>query len=89
MAAMRQMISIAGQAGPLLQSARKAAGLSQEALARRLGISQSRLSAMELDPGSISLDQLVALCAALGLELVVQSRPGPAGDLADTSAEGW
>jgi HTH-type transcriptional regulator/antitoxin HipB len=51
--------------------------LSQTTLARRLGISQSRMSAMELDPGSISLEQLLALCGALDLELVIQRKPGP------------
>ena len=71
---MKQILSVIDQAGPLLQAARKSAGLSQTVLARRLGISQSRMSAMELDPGSISLAQLLAMCSALGLELLVQTR---------------
>ena len=75
---MKQVLSVVSQAGPLLQSARKAAGLSQSALAQRIGISQSRMSAMELDPGSISLEQLLALVAALDLEVLVQTRPHPA-----------
>jgi HTH-type transcriptional regulator / antitoxin HipB len=74
---MKQLLSVPAQAGALLQAARKAAGLSQTTLAQRLGLSQSRLSAMELDPGSISLEQLLALCGALQLELVMQTRPGP------------
>jgi HTH-type transcriptional regulator / antitoxin HipB len=76
---MRQVLSMADQAGPLLRGARKAAGLSQTALARQLGLSQRRMSAMELNPGSISLEQLLALLAALDLELVVQAKP-PAPD---------
>jgi HTH-type transcriptional regulator/antitoxin HipB len=76
---MKQVLSIPSQAGPLLQTARKAAGLSQTALAQRLGISQSRVSAMELDPGSISLEQLLALCSVLDLELLVQTRPAGGG----------
>ncbi len=72
---MKQVLSMPAQAGPLLQSARKAAGLSQTALAQRLGISQSRMSAMELDPGSISLKQLLALVSEVGLELLVQTKP--------------
>jgi len=72
---MKQVLSVANQAGPLLQAARKSARLSQTALAQRLGLSQSRLSAMELDPGSINLAQLLALLSALDLELIVQARP--------------
>ena len=69
-----EILSVADQLGPLLQAARKSAGLSQTALAQRLGISQSRLSAMELNPASINLAQLLALCSALGLELRLQTR---------------
>lgn len=71
---MKQILSISDQVGPLLQAARKSARLSQTALASRLGISQSRVSSMELDPASISLEQLLAMCAALNLELVVQTK---------------
>lgn len=71
---MKQILSISDQVGPLLQAARKSARLSQTALARRLGISQSRVSSMELDPASISLEQLLAMCSALNLELVVQTK---------------
>jgi len=71
---MKQILSITDQVGPLLQAARKSARLSQTALASRLGISQSRVSAMELAPASISLEQLLAMCSALNLELVVQTK---------------
>ena len=71
---MKQILSITDQVGPLLQAARKSARLSQTVLASRLGISQSRVSSMELDPASISLEQLLAMCSALNLELVVQTK---------------
>ena len=77
---MKQVLSVPDQAGPLLQAARKSARLSQSALASRLGLSQSRMSAMELDPGSISLEQLLALFSALNLELLVQTKPGSGSD---------
>ncbi len=73
---MKQILSLSRQLGPLLQAARKSAGLSQTALAQRLGISQSRVSAMELDPGSISVEQLLALLAALNYEVLVQPKRG-------------
>ena len=75
---MKQILSLSRQLGPLLQTARKSAGLSQTALAQRLGISQSRVSAMELDPGSISVEQLLALLAALNHEVLVQPKQGAA-----------
>lgn len=67
---------------------RKSAGLSQTELAQRLGISQSRISAMELDPGSINVDQLLALLAALKHELLVQPKNGIAEE-PDSAAPDW
>ena len=72
---MKQVLSVPSQLGPLLRAARKHAGLSQGKLAQRVGISQSRMSHMELNPGSVSLEQLLAIFAVLGLEIVVGSRP--------------
>jgi HTH-type transcriptional regulator/antitoxin HipB len=69
-----QLLSLSQQLGPLLRSARKSAGLSQTALAQRLGISQSRISSMELDPGSISVEQLLTLLAALHHEVLIQPK---------------
>ena len=83
---MKQILSLSKQLGPLLQSARKSAGLSQTALAQRLGISQSRISAMELDPGSISVEQLLALLAALNHEVLVQPKQGAVDDSASGEA---
>ena len=73
---MRQLLSTPSQLGPLLKSGRRAAGLSQTELARRMGISQSRISHMELHPESVSLEQLLALFGLLGIELIVQSKSG-------------
>jgi HTH-type transcriptional regulator/antitoxin HipB len=84
---MKQVLSVADQVGPLLQAARKSARLSQGALASRLGISQSRISAMELDPGSISLEQLLVLFSALNLELLVQGKPGSGSNTAVAKPE--
>lgn len=75
---MKQILSISKQLAPFLQSARKSAGLSQTELAQRLGISQSRISAMELDPGSINVEQLLALLAALNHEVLLQPKTGVA-----------
>lgn len=85
---MKQILTLSRQLGPLIQSARKSAGLTQTQLAQRLGISQSRMSAMELDPGSISVDQLLALLAALNHEILVQEKQGM-GDAHDSPSREW
>ena len=71
---MKQLLSVIDQASSILQAARKSTRLSQTELARQLGVSQSRISSMELDPGSINLAQLLTMCSALNLELWVQSK---------------
>ena len=85
---MKQILTLSRQLGPLIQSARKSAGLTQTGLAQRLGLSQSRISAMELDPGTISVDQLLALLAALNYELLVQPKQG-SDDERGSSAPEW
>lgn len=67
------------QLGQMLKSARKSRALSQAAVGARLGLSQKRVSALELDPGSISVDQLLRWCAVVGLELGIGSKAPPAG----------
>ena len=86
---MQQILSISDQLAPLLQAARKSAGLSQTELARRLDLSQSRMSAMELDPASIRLDQLLSICATLQLELVIQTKGAPEGKQPIPTGQEW
>lgn len=64
----------AAQLGSMLQAARKAQGLTQSALAARIGLSQSRVSHLELHAHELSVEQLLAWCAALGLELALGAR---------------
>ncbi len=86
---MMQVLTLSSQLGPVLRSARRAAGLSQAGLAQRLGLSQSRVSAMEHDPGSVSVDQLLSLVSQLGLEVLVQPRSAIALDSAPGAAPEW
>ena len=65
------------QLGQLLQSARKARKLTQAEVGARLGLSQKRISAIELDPGRLTADQLLRLCAVVGLEVVVEAKRKP------------
>ncbi|WP_296893665.1 helix-turn-helix domain-containing protein [Thiobacillus sp.] len=76
----------APQLGQTLLSARKARGMSQAALASRLGLSQPRVSFLEQNAGNLSLGQLLAWCAVLGLELSVGSR---IDESAQRTSAGW
>lgn len=74
---MNQVIAIPEQLGPILKAARKAAGLTQAALAARLGVSQSRVSDMEANPRSLDLGQFLALLSFLDLEMLLQAKQAP------------
>ena len=76
-----------GQLGAMLLAARKTQGLTQSALAARIGLSQSRVSHLELNAQELSVEQLLAWCAALGLELAVGTRGDAA--VSSTPATDW
>lgn len=83
---MIQIVTTPHQMAQLLAAGRRRAGLTQAEAATRLGLSQSRISALETDAASITLAQLLALCGAYDLQVQVRdkilSAPG-----ADTPAE--
>lgn len=70
-----QSLRTSSQLGQLLRSARKASKLTQGQLALHMGVSQSRVSQLELQPGDLTVEQLLSACAALGLELQLGLRP--------------
>lgn len=65
-------IRTAEQLPLLLQAFRKQAGLTQSAVAMRLGITQQTLSALERNAEKVSADRLLALLSILGVELVLR-----------------
>jgi HTH-type transcriptional regulator / antitoxin HipB len=71
---MRQPITNPSQVAEILRGRRKARHLSQHELATKLGLSQARLSVLEGDASSLSLDRLLLLAKLLGLELVIQDK---------------
>lgn len=73
----------AASLGRILQSARKSKGLNQTQLAARVGVSQARMSALEREPGTISVDQLLAMCSSLGLQLSIGPRDAGAAPTTD------
>jgi HTH-type transcriptional regulator/antitoxin HipB len=62
------------QLGMVLQRYRKAAGLSQDALARRIHLRQATISALEGSATNARLGTLFDALAALELELIVRPR---------------
>lgn len=69
-------IRTAEQLPVLLQAFRKQAGLTQSAVALRLGITQQSLSALERNAEKVSADRLLALLSILGVELVLRQGGG-------------
>jgi HTH-type transcriptional regulator/antitoxin HipB len=57
-----------------LRSLRKSRGLTQAQLGALLGVNQTRVAKIERNPGSVSVDQLLALLTALGAQVVLQPR---------------
>jgi HTH-type transcriptional regulator/antitoxin HipB len=72
---MRQLVTNPNQLGEILRGRRKARKIPQQALAAKLGISQSRLSTLEADTAPLTLDRLLLVTKLLGLELVLQDKP--------------
>lgn len=56
----------------LLKGFRKAEGLTQAAIAERLGISQQGYSKFEADPASASVDRLLTVLQLFGVEVLLQ-----------------
>ena len=55
---------------------RKRRQLTQAQVAARLGLSQNRVSHLELHPEELSLKQLLGWCSVVGLELRLGERDG-------------
>jgi len=74
MASSHHVLTTSAQLGQMLQATRKAQRMSQATLASHIGLSQSRVSHLELNAQDLSAEQLLAWCAALGLELSLGQR---------------
>lgn len=75
---MDYLISISDQLTPQLRSMRKARKLSQAELGRKLGLSQSRIAAIERNPAAVSAGQLLEILKVLGVALVLRDLQAPA-----------
>ncbi len=57
-----------------LRSLRKARGLTQAALGKKLGVDQARMGKIERDPASVSVRQLMQLLSLLEVRLVLEDK---------------
>lgn len=71
---MDHLLQLPDQLALHLKSLRKAAGVSQAELAQRLGVSQSRVAAIERDPAAISVRQLMEILQLLDADLLMRPR---------------
>lgn len=71
---MEMQLTRAGQLGPFLRSWRRKNGLSQAEFGRRIGLSQERISRIESNPESVSLDQILTVLMAIDHEFLVRPR---------------
>jgi HTH-type transcriptional regulator/antitoxin HipB len=81
---MHHLIATPDQMAQLLAASRRQAGLTQAEAAARLGISQSRISALETDASALTLAQLLALCGIYGLQLQMRDKNQPVPEPAPT-----
>jgi HTH-type transcriptional regulator / antitoxin HipB len=71
---MIHLVATSDQMAQLLVAGRRQAGLTQTEAAARIGVSQSRISALETDATALTLAQLLALCGVYGLQLQVRDK---------------
>jgi HTH-type transcriptional regulator/antitoxin HipB len=77
-----------------IKSLRKARGLTQAALGKRIGVKQVRVADIENNPGAVSLDQLLQVLHALDARLLLAdthryaiTAPSPPPTAQDPSAD--
>jgi HTH-type transcriptional regulator/antitoxin HipB len=70
-------INFADQLVQHLKSFRKARGLTQVQLALHLGMTQSRVAEIEMNPGKVSLENLLTVLAALEVRMLLREAPEP------------
>lgn len=65
-------IRTSDQLSGVLQAFRKESGLSQTEVAKRMGLTQQKLSHLERNAQNVSADRILKLLSVLGVELVLR-----------------
>jgi HTH-type transcriptional regulator / antitoxin HipB len=86
---MNRLLQSPQQLSALIKAARKAHGFTQAKVASRLGVSQNRFSELERDASGLSVERLLELAKALGLELFVQKSGARSDPSSGPSAPDW
>jgi len=68
-------LSTPSQISLVLIARRRALGLSQHDVAKKIGLSQPRYSQLESDPARLTITRFLSLLGVLGLELQLQEKP--------------
>jgi transcriptional regulator with XRE-family HTH domain len=72
---MNYPIRFAEQLRQHLKSLRRARGLTQAALGAQLGVSQARIAELEANPGLVSMEQMLQVFSALGVNMSLNEDP--------------
>ena len=72
-------LALSTQLGPHLKALRKLRKLSQQDLGKLVGVSQTRIAAIEADPGKVNFEQVMRVCRALGVELIMRTNAPETG----------
>jgi HTH-type transcriptional regulator / antitoxin HipB len=86
---MKRLIQSPLQLSVLIKTTRKARRLTQAEIASSLGISQNRFSELERDASGLTVDRLLELTKALGLELSVQKSGTATNPTSSPQASDW
>lgn len=73
----------------VLQAFRKESGMSQTAVAERMGLTQQKLSHLELNAQNVSADRILRLLSVLGVELVLRRPDAASKTTASSSTYPW
>lgn len=89
--AMDFPIQTLSQLRPILQGFRKENGLTQAALAARIGITQQSYAELEANPASVSVERLFKVLNLLNVDLVLKSSNHQDGATIEqsTQKESW
>jgi HTH-type transcriptional regulator / antitoxin HipB len=81
-------LQTAAQLAIHLRSLRKSRELTQAQLGALVGLDQTRIAKIERNPGLISVDQLLKILTALGVQIILQPRT-PSSERRSTKQPEW
>ncbi|MBB5207755.1 helix-turn-helix transcriptional regulator [Chiayiivirga flava] len=76
-------LQLSSQLGPILRAVRKSRGLTQQDLARQLGVTRQAISLLEQRPEAATLERLMRVFALLQVDVLLRPRDVDAAPAAD------